>query len=302
MILQNLDLITCEIVLSQHLQLCTSELLLWFLDVKKMYIFKYKQANNSTGTVLILDISYMGQNELNKTTFLKTCSYFIAGSSISAALTLVLVSSMAAMGLLMLFTNLLTCSKCRVISVASTMSIMACRSVRNWFLSQTKCRQLRLHYTHEPTAKREQSGCGRPVCVLEDVALAVSDGELEGQGGVVALQHGRVVVQDGQFAAGVAEEGVGPARVVHVVHRGCYQGGHLVQLVQTALNETEEKQADVSPPLQCEIKECEKNEMLTYQGALVTLRGKQFSWKNRKFSYTPCLEMISDELQKAHKR
>lgn len=108
-----------------------------------------------------------------------------------------------------------------------------------------------------PRADRRngQSSCGGPVRVLEDVALAVSDGELEGQGGVVALQHGCVVVQDGQLAAGVAQEGVGPARVVHVVHRGCYQGGHLVQLVQTALNETEEKRADVRPPPQCDIKE-----------------------------------------------
>lgn len=82
------------------------------------------------------------------------------------------------------------------------------------------------------------TGCHRPVGVLEDVALAVSDGELEGEGGVVALQHGRVVVEDRQFAAGVAQEGVGPARVVHVMHCGRYQRRHLIQLVQTALNET----------------------------------------------------------------
>ena len=49
-------------------------------------------------------------------------------------LTLELDSSMAAMGLLTLLTNLLTCSKCRVISVARTMSMMACRRVRNWVL------------------------------------------------------------------------------------------------------------------------------------------------------------------------
>jgi hypothetical protein len=36
----------------------------------------------------------------------------------------------AASGLLMLFTNLFTCSKCFVISVAKTMSIIAWRSVR----------------------------------------------------------------------------------------------------------------------------------------------------------------------------
>lgn len=78
----------------------------------------------------------------------------------------------------------------------------------------------------------------RPVRVLEDVALAVSHGQLEGEGGVVALQHGRVVVEDRQFAAGVAQEGVGPSRVVHVVHGGRDQRRHLIQLVQTTLDKT----------------------------------------------------------------
>lgn len=43
-------------------------------------------------------------------------------------------SSSAAKGLLMLLTNLLTCSKCFVISVAKTMSIMTWRRVRYSFL------------------------------------------------------------------------------------------------------------------------------------------------------------------------
>lgn len=45
-------------------------------------------------------------------------------------------SSRAANGLLMLLTNLLTCSKCLVISVARTMSMMACRSDRYSFLGR----------------------------------------------------------------------------------------------------------------------------------------------------------------------
>lgn len=45
-------------------------------------------------------------------------------------------SSRAANGLLMLLTNLLTCSKCLVISVARTMSMMACRSDRYSFLER----------------------------------------------------------------------------------------------------------------------------------------------------------------------
>lgn len=47
-------------------------------------------------------------------------------------------SSRAASGLLMLLTNLLTCSKCLVISVASTISMIACRSVRYSFLGRRK--------------------------------------------------------------------------------------------------------------------------------------------------------------------
>lgn len=45
-------------------------------------------------------------------------------------------SSRAASGLLMLLTNLLTCSKCLVISVARTISMIACRSVRYSFLGE----------------------------------------------------------------------------------------------------------------------------------------------------------------------
>lgn len=85
----------------------------------------------------------------------------------------------------------------------------------------------------------------RPVCVLEDVAFAVPHSQLEGEGRVVALQHRRVVVEDRQLTSCVAQEGVGPAWVVHVVHRGCYQGSHFIQLVQTALNDTAETQSDV---------------------------------------------------------
>ncbi len=58
---------------------------------------------------------------------------------------------MAAIGLLMLLTNLLTCSKCLVISVAKTMSIIACRSVRNWFLSAGMWIKLLLTLTHTVT-------------------------------------------------------------------------------------------------------------------------------------------------------
>lgn len=76
-----------------------------------------------------------------------------------------------------------------------------------------------------------------PLYVFEDVAFVVPGGELEGQRGVVALQHGGVVVQDGQLTSCVAQEAVGAARVVHVVHRSSNQGGHLVDGVQTLLSD-----------------------------------------------------------------
>ena len=50
-------------------------------------------------------------------------------------------SSRAASGLLMLLTNLLTCSKCLVISVASTISMIACRNVRYSFLERERERE-----------------------------------------------------------------------------------------------------------------------------------------------------------------
>lgn len=74
-----------------------------------------------------------------------------------------------------------------------------------------------------------------PFNVLEDVALIVSSSDLEGQGCVVALQHSCVVVEDGQLAPRVAQEAVGAAGVVHVVHSRSDQGGHLINWIQTLL-------------------------------------------------------------------
>lgn len=74
-----------------------------------------------------------------------------------------------------------------------------------------------------------------PFNVLEDVAFVVSGGDLEGQSSVVALQHSRVIVEDGQFTSCIAQEAVGATGVVHVVHSGSDEGGHLVNRVQTLL-------------------------------------------------------------------
>lgn len=70
-----------------------------------------------------------------------------------------------------------------------------------------------------------------PLHVFEDIAFVIAGGQLEGQGRVVALQHGSVVVQDGQLAAGIAQEGVGPPGVVHVVDGGCNEGSDLVNWI-----------------------------------------------------------------------
>lgn len=74
-----------------------------------------------------------------------------------------------------------------------------------------------------------------PLNVFEDVALVVSCGDLEGQRCMVALEHSCVVVEDGQLASCVAQEAVGAARVVHVVHGSGNQGSYLVDGIQTLL-------------------------------------------------------------------
>lgn len=120
------------------------------------------------------------------------------------------------------------------------MSITACLRVRNWFLQELKDTSPNSSLVHF-TATRQRGSQERraPVGALEDVALAVAYGELEGEGGVVALQHGCVVVEDGQVAPSVTQEGVGSPWVVHVVHGGSYQRSDLIQLVQAALDKTE---------------------------------------------------------------
>lgn len=75
----------------------------------------------------------------------------------------------------------------------------------------------------------------KPVDILENVALAVFDRELEGQGCVVTLQDGGVIIEDGELAARIAQERVGPSRVVHIVDCGSNQGGHLIQLIKASL-------------------------------------------------------------------
>lgn len=56
---------------------------------------------------------------------------------------------------------------------------------------------------------------------------------------MVALQHGAVVVQHGQRAAHVAQEGVGPPWVVQVMDGGCDEGGDFVQRIQRLLKARE---------------------------------------------------------------
>lgn len=67
-----------------------------------------------------------------------------------------------------------------------------------------------------------------PLHVLEDIAFVISDGQLEGQGRMMALQHSSVIVQNGQLASSVTQEGVGSPGVVHVMNGGCNEGSGLV--------------------------------------------------------------------------
>lgn len=52
---------------------------------------------------------------------------------------------------------------------------------------------------------------------------------------MVALQDSGVIVEHGELTAGIAQERVGPSRVIHVMDGGSDQGCHLVQLAKASL-------------------------------------------------------------------
>lgn len=52
---------------------------------------------------------------------------------------------------------------------------------------------------------------------------------------MVTLQDGGVIIEHSKFTACVAEERVGPSRVVHVMDCGSDQCCHFIQLVEAAL-------------------------------------------------------------------
>lgn len=58
---------------------------------------------------------------------------------------------------------------------------------------------------------------------------------------MVTLQDGGVIVEHGELAACVAQEGVGSPRVVHVVNRRGNESSHLIQLVKASLGYGEEQ-------------------------------------------------------------
>lgn len=70
-----------------------------------------------------------------------------------------------------------------------------------------------------------------PLHVFEDIAFVIPGGQLEGQSRVVALQHSSVIIQNGQLASSIAQEGVGSPRVVHVVDGGCDEGSDLINWI-----------------------------------------------------------------------
>lgn len=70
-----------------------------------------------------------------------------------------------------------------------------------------------------------------PLHVFKDIAFIISSGQLEGQGRMVALQHCSVIIQDGQLAASIAEEGVGSPGMVHIMNSGCNEGSDLIKWI-----------------------------------------------------------------------
>lgn len=67
--------------------------------------------------------------------------------------------------------------------------------------------------------------------MFKDIALVIFKRQLEGQRHMMALQHSGVIVEHGQLASRVAEEGVGSPRVIHVVDSGRNEGGNLVNAI-----------------------------------------------------------------------
>lgn len=78
-------------------------------------------------------------------------------------------------------------------------------------------------------------GLSSPLHVFEDIAFAIAGGELESQGSMVALQHGRVVVEDCQLTASIAQEGICSSWVIHIMHCGCNERCNLINRIQSLL-------------------------------------------------------------------
>lgn len=81
----------------------------------------------------------------------------------------------------------------------------------------------------------EESSHEIPLHILEYVALLVSGGDLKGQGSVVTLQYGRVVVQYGQFTSCITQEGVCPPWMIDIMYCSSDKRCHLIYRVQTLL-------------------------------------------------------------------
>lgn len=51
----------------------------------------------------------------------------------------------------------------------------------------------------------------------------------------MTLQNSSVIVKHSKLTACIAEERVGPSRVIHVMDRGGNEGRHLIQLIEASL-------------------------------------------------------------------
>lgn len=74
-----------------------------------------------------------------------------------------------------------------------------------------------------------------PLHVFKYIAFAIPGGELESQGSMMALQHRRVVVENCELAASIAQEGICSSWVIHVIDCGSNERGNLINRIQSLL-------------------------------------------------------------------
>lgn len=83
--------------------------------------------------------------------------------------------------------------------------------------------------------RRGPWGLNLPLHVFKYIAFAIPGGELESQGSMMALQHGRVIVENCQITTSIAQEGICPSWVIHIMDRGSNERSNLINRIQSLL-------------------------------------------------------------------